>query len=50
MQHLVHWQIVKVAEIFMSTPDEAWNLLTEWDVDYVVVYVAAQRIGCNYEW
>jgi len=38
------WQIAKVAEIFMSTPDEAWNLLTAWDVDYVVVYVAAQRL------
>ena len=38
------WQIKKVAEIFMSTPDEAWNLLTAWDVDYVVVYVAAQRL------
>ena len=29
----------------MSTPDEAWNLLTVWDVDYVVVYVAAQRLA-----
>jgi dolichyl-diphosphooligosaccharide--protein glycosyltransferase len=38
------WQIKKVAEIFMSTPDESWNLLTAWDVDYVVVYVAAQRL------
>jgi dolichyl-diphosphooligosaccharide--protein glycosyltransferase len=38
------WQIAKVAEIFMSTPDEAWNLLTAWDADYVVVYVAAQRL------
>jgi len=39
------WQIKKVAEIFMSTPDEAWNSLTEWDVDYVVVYVAGQRLA-----
>jgi dolichyl-diphosphooligosaccharide--protein glycosyltransferase len=38
------WQIKKVAEIFMSTPNEAWNLLTIWNVDYVVVYVAAQRL------
>ena len=38
------WQIAKVAGIFMSTPDEAWNSLTEWNVDYVVVYVAAQRL------
>jgi dolichyl-diphosphooligosaccharide--protein glycosyltransferase len=42
---LSDWQIKKVAEIFMSTPDEAWNLLTAWDVDYVVVYVAAQRLS-----
>jgi len=39
------WQIAKVAEIFMSTPDKAWNLLTEWDVDYVVVFVAGQRLN-----
>jgi len=44
---LSDWQIVKVAEIFMSTPDEAWNLLTEWDVDYVVVYIAAQKLNGN---
>jgi len=42
------WQIAKVAEIFMSTPDESWNLLTAWDVDYVVVYVAAQRLDGDY--
>jgi dolichyl-diphosphooligosaccharide--protein glycosyltransferase len=42
------WQIKKVAEIFMSTPDESWNLLTAWDVDYVVVYVAAQRLDTPY--
>jgi dolichyl-diphosphooligosaccharide--protein glycosyltransferase len=42
------WQISKVAEIFMSTPDEAWNSLTAWDVDYVVVYVAAQRLDGNW--
>jgi dolichyl-diphosphooligosaccharide--protein glycosyltransferase len=42
---LSDWQIAKVAQIFMSTPDESWNLLTSWDVDYVVVYVAAQRLS-----
>jgi dolichyl-diphosphooligosaccharide--protein glycosyltransferase len=42
------WQITKVAQIFMSTPDEAWNLLTAWDVDYVIVYVAAERINGYY--
>jgi dolichyl-diphosphooligosaccharide--protein glycosyltransferase len=42
-------QIQKVAQIFMSTPDESWNLLTEWGVDYVVVFVAAQRLDGNYD-
>jgi dolichyl-diphosphooligosaccharide---protein glycosyltransferase len=41
---IVAGAITNVAEIFMSTPDEAWKSLTEWDVDYVVVYVAAQRL------
>jgi dolichyl-diphosphooligosaccharide---protein glycosyltransferase len=45
---LGNWQIAKVAEIFMSTPDESWNLLTDWDVDYVLVYVAAQRLPGDY--
>lgn len=43
------WQIKKVAEIFMSTPDEAWNSLTAWDVDYVVVYVAAQKLSGDWD-
>jgi dolichyl-diphosphooligosaccharide--protein glycosyltransferase len=43
------WQIEKVAEIFMSTPNEAWNLLTAWDVDYVVVFVAAERLDANWD-
>jgi len=42
------WQIEKVAEIFMSTPDEAWTLLTAWDVDYVVVFVAAEKLDANW--
>jgi len=42
-------KIQKVAQIFMSTPDEAWNLLTEWNVDYVVVFVAAVRVDGNYD-
>jgi dolichyl-diphosphooligosaccharide--protein glycosyltransferase len=42
-------QIKKVGEIFMSTPNEAWDLLTAWDVDYVVVFVAAQRIDGNWD-
>jgi len=38
-------QIKKVAEIFLSTPDDAWKQLTEMEVDYVLVYVAAQKLS-----
>jgi len=38
-------QIKKVAKIFLSTPDDAWKQLTEMEVDYVLVYVAAQKLS-----
>jgi len=38
-------QIKKVAKIFLSTPDDAWKQLTEIEVDYVLVYVAAQKLS-----
>jgi len=38
-------QIIKVAKIFLSTPDDAWKQLTDMEVDYVLVYVAAQKLS-----
>jgi len=38
-------QIKKVAKIFLSTPDDAWKQLTDMKVDYVLVYVAAQKLS-----
>ena len=38
-------QIKKVAKIFLSTPDDAWKQLTNMEVDYVLVYVAAQKLS-----
>ncbi len=38
-------QIQKIAKMFLSSPDEAWKLLQELDSDYVLVYVAAQKIS-----
>ena len=38
-------QIKKVAKIFLSTPDDAWKQLTDMEVDYVLVYVAAQKLS-----
>ena len=36
-------QIEKFAKILLSTPDDAWIMLEEWEVDYVVVFVAANH-------
>ena len=38
-------QIKKVAKIFLSTPDDAWKQLTNMEVDYVLVYIAAQKLS-----
>ena len=36
--------IENIAEMFLSTPDQAWNALQEMEADYVLVFVAAQRL------
>jgi len=38
-------QIQKIALMLLSSPDQAWKLLQELDSDYVLVYVAAQRLS-----
>jgi len=38
-------QIKKVAKIFLSTPDDAWKQLMDMEVDYVLVYIAAQKLS-----
>jgi len=37
-------QIENIAKMFLSSPDQSWQMLQEFDADYVLVYVAAQRI------
>ena len=37
-------RIKHMASIFLSYPDEGWSMLKEWDADYVVLFVAAQRL------
>ena len=40
----VHTNIIeKIAQMFLSTPDESWDMLTEMDADYLVIFVAAQK-------
>jgi len=42
---LIDWRIKQMAQVFLSTPDQGWKILREIDADYVLVYVAAQRIN-----
>ncbi len=42
---LIDWKIKKIAQMFLSTPDEAWKMLQEMDADYVLIYIAAQRVN-----
>jgi dolichyl-diphosphooligosaccharide--protein glycosyltransferase len=37
-------KIQKVAKTLLNTPDEAWNALQEMEADYVMVFVAGQKI------
>jgi len=37
-------RIAEIAKILLSSPDEAWNSLQEIGVDYILVFVAGQRI------
>ena len=38
-------EIQKMATMFMSSPDDSWQILQEMDADYVLVFVAAEDIG-----
>jgi dolichyl-diphosphooligosaccharide--protein glycosyltransferase len=37
-------KISEIAKTFLSPPDEAWNKLQQMDADYVLVFVAGQKI------
>ncbi|WP_367182893.1 STT3 domain-containing protein [Nitrosopumilus sp.] len=38
-------QIQNIAKIFLSSPDDAWMMLQEMGSDYVLVFVAAQKLN-----
>ena len=38
-------QIEKIARMFLSSPDDAWNLLQEMEADYVLVFVAGEKLN-----
>jgi dolichyl-diphosphooligosaccharide--protein glycosyltransferase len=39
--------IAKIAQIFLSSPDEAWKMLHDWGANYVLVYVVGQQFSSN---
>jgi dolichyl-diphosphooligosaccharide--protein glycosyltransferase len=44
---LIDHTIKKIAQMLLSSPDESWLALKEMDADYVLIYVAAQRINAE---
>ena len=40
-------QIEKIAKMFLSTPDDAWLMLQEMDSDYVLIFVAGEKLNAD---
>ncbi len=40
-------KIENIAKMLLSNPDEAWNLLQEMQADYILVFVAGERLGID---
>ena len=41
-------EIQEIARMLLGTPDNSWNSLQKMNADYVVVFVAAERIDATY--
>ena len=39
--------IQKMGKMFLSSPNDSWNILQEMGADYVVVFIAAEKINDN---
>ena len=37
-------KIQQIAKIFLNSPDQSWEMLNKLDVDYVVIFVAGQKL------
>jgi len=40
-------RIEKIAQMFLSTPDQGWQILQDLHADYIVVYVVGQKFVSN---
>ena len=44
----VHTRIIEnIAKMLLSDPDTAWNTLNEMQADYVLIFVAAEKLSVN---
>ena len=41
---LIDSRIKQMAQIFVSSPDESWQMLKEMNADYLLVYVSAEKL------
>ncbi len=45
-----HTSIIQnIARMFLSTPDNGWNMLQKMSADYVVVFVSGERFDARYD-
>ena len=44
----IDWMIQNIAKIFLSSPNDSWKLLQEMNADYVVVFIAGERLDATY--
>jgi dolichyl-diphosphooligosaccharide--protein glycosyltransferase len=42
-------RIQKIAEILVGPPDESWYKLKEMDADYVLIFIAGEKLNVNHE-
>ncbi|ABX11975.1 STT3 domain-containing protein [Nitrosopumilus maritimus] len=44
---LIDHVIEKIAKVFLSTPEQGWKTLQEMEADYIVIFIAGQRLNLD---
>jgi dolichyl-diphosphooligosaccharide--protein glycosyltransferase len=42
-------RIQNIAKTFLNTPDESWNMLNEMQADYVLIFIAGEKLNVDHE-
>ena len=42
-------RIQNIAKSFLATPDESWHMLNEMGADYVVIFIAGEKLNVDHE-